>query len=766
MTARTLAATRPLAGSVLPFALPIGLSAYLLFSVQPMIGRLVLPIFGGAPAVWATMLFFFQATLLVGYLYGHLSVTRLGPAGPLVHLGLAGLAMVAMVIAPSDVAALRDQGIAPVLDLVRILVLVIGLPALVLTTTTPLVSGWFEVARARHAFDPYWLYALSNGGSLLALLAYPLLIEPRLGLADQRSTWGIGYAILVVLLAVAATRVLPLLRERAGADRPAPAPTPVAPGAAHVTASTDPATTAPISWGRRGRWLLLAAVPSGLLSAVTTFVATDLVSAPLLWVMPLAIYLLSFIIAFSPRGTGPIRLATLAAPAMLTLLWVPYGSAGGWPVVAIVVMEFAAFGIVATALHGRLALDRPDASHLTEFYLVLSAGGALASAFVALLAPLVFPGVWEYPILLVAGFVALALVVPAPRVARRAGRGLDFSPFLAGVTTRFGPYLVAAALLTVAMVLTGALAAEAAVRWLLVGGLILLVGARPWFLVVATAFVLALATFVLQPAVDFRARTFFGVTEVVPSPDGDLVLLMNGTTVHGSQATDPAKRGDPRAYYVRNGPVGDLFGRLEARTQGGPSDVGVVGLGAGAIAAYVHPEMSMTFFEIDPVVIQVATNPVYFTYLADAPRQPAIVEGDARLSLAAVPDGAYDLLIMDAFSSDSPPVHLFTTEAIADELRVLRDGGILGFHVSNRYYDLAPPIAAAVTEAGWTLLESTHEPGADREPGETPSRWLAAAADPDTIAALRADGWFDATIADRPFTDDYADLLRYLLLGN
>ncbi len=756
MTARTLAATRPLAGSVLPFALPIGLSAYLLFSVQPMIGRLVLPIFGGAPAVWATMLFFFQATLLVGYLYGHLSITRLGPAGPLVHLGLAALALAALVIAPTDVAVLRDQGIAPVLDLVRILLLVIGLPAFVLTTTTPLVSGWFEVARERHAADPYWLYALSNGGSLLALLAYPLVIEPRLGLADQRATWGIGYAVLVVLVALAATRVLPLLRERDRAGAPA---------AQAATAST-PAPTDAISWGRRGRWLLLAAVPSGLLSAVTTFVATDLVSAPLLWVLPLAIYLLSFIIAFSPRGGGPIRLATLAAPAMLTLLWVPYGSAGGWPVVAIVVMEFAAFGIVATALHGRLALDRPDPSHLTEFYLVLSAGGALASAFVALFAPLVFPGVWEYPILLVVGLVALALVVPARTVPRREGRGLDFRPFLDGVTARFGPYLVAAVLLTAAMVLTGALAAEAAVRWLLVGGLILLVGARPWFLAIATAFVLALATFVLQPPVDFRARTFFGVTEVVPSPDGDLILLMHGTTVHGSQSRDPMKQQDPRAYYVRNGPVGDLFARLEARTAGGPSDVAVVGLGAGAIAAYVRPEMAMTFFEIDPVVIRVATDPQYFTYLADAARSPRIVEGDARLSLAEAPDGAYDLLIMDAFSSDTPPVHLLTAEAVIDELRVLREGGILAFHVSNRYYDLAPPIAAAVTEAGWTLLESTHELGTAPEPGETPSRWLAAVADPDTVAALRADGWYDPAIADRPFTDDYADLLRYLLWGH
>jgi predicted methyltransferase len=755
MTARTLDLTRPLAATVLPFALPIGLSAFLLFSVQPLVGRLVLPIFGGAPAVWATMLCFFQAILLVGYLYGHLSVTRFGTAGPLIHLGLAALGVVALVASPTDIAGLRDEAAAPVLDLIRILALVIGLPALVLTTTTPLVSGWFEAARARHEVDPYWLYALSNGGSLLALLAYPLVIEPRLGLADQRGLWAVGYGLLVVLLAVAAVRVAPLLRARSSVA---------------VVATAVPAATASetegVTWARRGRWLLLAAVPSGLLSAVTTFVATDLVSAPLLWVLPLAIYLISFIIAFSPRGATPIRLATIAAPAMCTLLWVPYGSAGGWPVAAIVVMEFAAFGVLATALHGLLAADRPHPARLTEFYLVLSAGGALASAFVALLAPVIFPSVWEYPILIVAGLVALALVVPVPaRTPRPPGRrGLDFSPFVAGVRGRFGPYLVAAALLSVALLTTGALAAEAAIRWLLVGGLILLVGARPWFLAIATAFVLALATFVLQPPVDFRARSFFGVTEVLPSPDGELTLLMHGTTVHGSQSTDPAERGDPQAYYVTAGPLGDVFRASAATTEGRTSAVGVIGLGGGAAAAYIDPAMTMTFFEIDPVVIRVASDPRYFTFLADAPTEPVIVEGDARLSLVDVPDDAYDLLVMDAFSSDSPPVHLLTSEAIADQLRVTRDDGVIAFHVSNRYYDLAPPIAAAVTASGWTILEKSHAPGEVREPGETPSRWLAASADPDTIASLRAAGWGDTAIADRPFTDDYADLLRYLLL--
>jgi hypothetical protein len=762
MTARTIPLARPLLGSTLPFALPIGLSAFLLFSVEPLVGRLVLPVFGGTPAVWATVLFFFQGVLLVGYLYGHVSVTRLGTIGPPLHLVLAGLAIVALLVAPGRVTDLRAETIPPVLDLIRILLVLVGLPALVLTTTTPLVSGWFEASRSRSTDgDGYWLYALSNGGSLLALVAYPFLIEPRLPLTTQRGVWAVGYALLVVLLGVAASRALPALRARGAVDT---AEVPMLGAAPSGDGALATIATAGVDWRRRGRWLLLAAVPSGLLSAVTTFIATDLVSAPLLWVAPLAIYLASFIVAFSPRGGRWIGAAVALAPAMVTLLWVPYGSAGGWPVLAVLVMELAAFGVVAIALHGRLAQDRPDPSRLTEFYLTLSLGGALASAFVALFAPVVFPGVWEFPILLILALVGLALV--APRRERRpdTGKRLDFSPFVSGARARVGPYLVASAGLVAALVATHALATEAGVRWLLVGGLVLLVGARPWFLALATTFVLLLATFVLQPPAEFRDRSFFGLTEVLTSPDGRLTLLMNGTTVHGSQSTDPARARSPQSYYVRSGPVGDLFA-IAASPTGGDRQVGIAGLGGGALATYGDAATQMTFFEIDPVVIEVASDPRYFTYLSDSTRRPTIVEGDARLSFEHVDDGRFDLLMLDAFSSDSVPVHLLTAEAIADEIRITAPHGVIAFHVSNRYYDLTPAISAGVSEQGLTILEKFHTPGASPEPGETPSHWLAASRDPVVLERLRADGWSAVTAADRPFTDDYADLLRYLYLG-
>ncbi|MEK6721130.1 MAG: fused MFS/spermidine synthase [Chloroflexota bacterium] len=769
MTARAMSFARPILDTAVPFAVPIGLSAFLLFSVQPLVGRLMLPVFGGTPAVWATSLFFFQGVLLAGYVYGHLSVTRLGRWGPPLHVVLAVGALISLLAAPSEIGGARIDVIPPGLDLVRILFIVVGLPALVLTTTTPLVSGWFEAARHRSDGDPYWLYALSNGGSLLALLAYPLLIEPRLPLSTQRGLWALGYAALIVLLVGAAARALPAIRDRAAeraaereAAREAARTTGLAVGQARGTSTATSLTS--IAWRRRARWLLLAAVPSGLLSAVTTFIATDLVSAPLLWVAPLSIYLVSFVIAFSPRGGRWVGRAVRAAPAMVTLLWVPYGSAGGWPIVAILAMELAAFGIVATALHGRLAEDRPDPSRLTEFYLILALGGALASAFVALVAPAVFPGVWEYPLLLVGALAGLALVTTAPARRPGPGRGLNFSPFVHGVRGRMAPYGAAALALIAALLGTGSIAAEAGARWLLVGALVLALGARPWFLALTTAFVLGLATFVLQPPAVFRDRSFFGVTQVLVSRDGQLTLLMNGTTVHGSQATDPARHGIPLSYYAQSGPAGDLFA-IAGERRAEALNVGVAGLGGGALATYVDDSTTMTFFEIDPIVIAVASDARYFTYLGDAVNRPTIVEGDARRSLEREPDGRFDLLIMDAFSSDAVPVHLLTVEAIADERRTVTFDGILAFHISNRYYDLAPAIAAGVGTTGLTVLEKHHDPGIVREPGELPSRWLAATRSEATLDALRTAGWAPVRAADDAFTDNYADLLGYLYVA-
>jgi SAM-dependent methyltransferase len=744
--------------AALAFGGLIGWSAFLLFSVEPMIGRVVLPVFGGTPAVWATTLFFFQAVLLLGYLYGHLSVTRLGMRrGAVVHVGLITLAAGSMLIAPGRAADLRNAAIPEVLNLIAMLTLTIGLPAFVLTTTTPLVSAWYARSHAGAAGgDAYWLYALSNAGSLLALLAYPFVIEPRLGLSTQRGIWAVGFVAFGI--AIAACAAWANARATAVAARPS--------HDGDAVSATTATTSETIVWRRRLTWLLLAAVPSGLLNAVTTFIATDLVSAPLLWLVPLAIYLGTFIVAFSDRGRRLVPGAVVLAPAAVTLMWVPYGSAGGWPILPLVTLMYGGLAIVATALHGRLALDRPAPAHLTEFYLVISIGGALASAFVALVAPVVFPGVWEFPILLVLALVALAVgsVRPAigskPRVRPRGGP-IDLSPFFRGARWRFGPYAAAAAILGVFLVRESSLGAEAAVRWLLVGGLILLVGARPAFLAASTAFVLALAVLVLQPAAIFAGRSFFGVTQVLRPAGAPFTLLMNGTTLHGVQPTNPRQAPEPEAYYARPGPFGDIFRVLAS--DGQPHTVAVVGLGAGATAAYVRPGWSMTYFEIDPLVEAVASNPALFTYLSGATVRPNVVLGDARLSLQVVLDGSFDAIVVDAFSSDSVPTHLLTTEAMAQYARVVRPGGLILVHISNRYYDLAPAVVAAAADSGLTSLERIYVPAtADAVAGASITDAVVATTSPSARDSLVASGWVERKPAVRPMTDDLMDILRFL----
>ena len=761
---------RPRIATLAIYGSGIALSAFLLFSVEPLVGRLALPVFGGVPAAWATVLAFFQGVLLVGYLYGHLSVTRLGlRRGALVHVGVAVAALGLLLAAPADWTPLRDEAVPPALNLLAIIAVTVGPAAFLLTATTPLLSAWYAAVRDAEtpgAVDPYWLYALSNGASLVALLAYPLLIESMIGLAAQRVLWTAAIGAFVLVVAAAAWRVriaVPTAGGRAGAA---------------VEPAVAVGTGEPIGLRRRLRWFTLAAIPTGLLTAVTTFVATDLVSAPLLWVGPLAIYLATFVVAFSGRGTALVRWATVGAPAAATLLWVPLGSGGIWPLLPLVAVELGGYAVVAAALHGRLAADRPPAAHLTDFYLVIAFAGVVAGGFVALVAPVAFPDVWEYPLLVGMAVAALALTVePAARSVRGGPRprtsgttaAIDFGPFVAGAVARGGPYLVVAGLLGAALVATGPLAAEAGIRWLLVGGLVLLLGGVPRFFAVATAAVLVLAVIVLPPAPLVRDRSFFGVTTVLASSDGERLEILNGTTLHGVQYVDAARRLRPATYYVEDGPIGDVFRHLRAGRvadrRGGPS-IGIVGLGAGGLAAYAEAGDRWTFFEIDPVVVRMASDPTYFTYLRDMPAPTEVRVGDGRLELEAAAAASHDLLVLDAFSSDSIPVHLLTVEAIRDAMRTVTADGLLAVHVSNRYYDLAPAVAAAGRELGLASLRRIYAPTpAAGQMGATGSIWVVLARDGASLASLSAAGW-EPVRADgvAPITDDRPDVLRFLTI--
>jgi hypothetical protein len=726
---------------VLPFAAAITVSAFLLFSIQPLVGRLALPAFGGAPGTWAVILVTFQAALLAGYAYAHVSVRRLGRLGPPLHLGLVALAVGALLLAPDRLADVRDPGLAAPVDLLRLLALTIGLPAVALGATTPLLSGWLTAAApGRSTGDPYRLYALSNLGSFAGLVAYPFVVDPLLGLAAQRSLWTAGFVVLASLLVVAAG--IAWRSGRSGSETP----------------TSGPSSASP-PWGRRLRWVLLAAVPAGLLSAVTNFIATDLMAAPLLWVGPLGIYLLTLVAAFSGHlGRWPARLAW-AVPVAVAVLLVPYAAPVDWPVLPLLTVEWGGLALVAFVLHGRLAADRPPADRLTEFELLLAVGGVTGGAFVGLLAPVAFPDVWEYPILLVLALAALATTepelagLPDPRRA------------LGGMTRRMTAYLAVAGVLALALTLGRSVALAEASTWLLVGALVVAVAGDARVAAVVAALILAIPVLAPEPAL-LRDRSFFAVSEVVRflPLDGrpEQTVLYHGTTVHGVQSTDPVAAREPTAYFVRTGPLGDVMARLEERVASGRR-VTVVGLGAGTIAAYAGPDDQYRFVEVDPLVVDIARDPSLFTYLSGAPTTVQVELDDGRLAIERMPDAGLDLLVLDAFASDVIPAHLLTVEALAEDDRVIAPTGLLAAQVSSRTYDLAPVIAAGLEPTGRTVLWIRYAP-TDEEAaaGAIASEWVVAVDGEEDAAWFEDRGWQRVEPDDRPLTDDRADTLRLL----
>lgn len=727
---------------ILPFAAAITASAFLLFSIQPLVGRLALPAFGGAPGTWAVILATFQAALLAGYAYAHLSVRRFGRLGPPIHLGLITLAIGALLLAPERLVDVRDTGLPAPIDLLRLLALTIGLPAVALGATTPLLSAWSAATAApgRSAGDPYRLYALSNLGSFAGLVAYPFVVDPLLGLATQRSLWTAGFVVLALVLVVAAS-----IAWRSGR------------GDADARAS-GPRSAAP-SRIRRIRWVLLAAVPAGLLSAVTNFIATDLMAAPLLWVGPLGIYLLTLVAAFSGRlGSWPGRLAW-TAPVAVAVLVVPYAAPVDWPVLPLLAVEWGGLALIALVLHGRLAADRPPPDRLTEFELLLAVGGVTGGAFVGLLAPVAFPDVWEYPILLVLALAAVAATEPGLAGLPDPRRALG------GLTRRMTAYLAVAGILAVALTLGRSVALAEASTWLLVGALVVAVAGDPRVAMVVTAVVLAVPVLAPEPAL-LRDRSFFAVSEVVRflPDDGrpEQTVLYHGTTVHGVQSTDPEAGREPTAYFVRSGPLGDIMARLEERVAGGRR-VTVIGLGAGTIAAYAGPGDQYRFVEVDPLVIDIARDPALFTYLSGAPTTIQVELDDGRLAIERTADASVDLLVLDAFASDVIPAHLLTVEALAEDDRVVAPTGLLAAQVSSRAYDLAPVIAAGLEPTGRTVLRVRHAP-TDQEAaaGAIASEWVVAVDGADDAAWFEARGWQRVEPDERPLTDDRSDTLRLL----
>jgi hypothetical protein len=717
------------------------LSALLLFAVQPMFTKMVLPQLGGAPTVWSVAMVFFQAALLVGYAYAHLVVRRLPLGlGALVHLGVLAAAAATLPIAIAHgFGAPPTTGIAP--WLIALFAASIGLPFAALAASAPLLQGWFAASGHAQARNPYVLYAASNLGSFAALIAYPFVIEPFLTLKEQAQIWSAGFALLAVLVAVASLLVA---RQPSFEARNAPA-------AAALAAARS----------ARLIWAALAAIPVGLVIAVTSYITTDIASAPFLWVLPLALYLLTFVAVFRDPPWRPQDTVGRLVPIPIAVLAISLlgGERQFWVVVTVV--NLVAFFLLALLCHGELYRRRPVPALLTEFYLCMSLGGVLGGVFAALIAPQIFTLVYEYPILV----VAACLVLPGMFAGNRQR-----------VVREIGPVFALAVLAILAWFLLDVrLPGSAAYPFqiMLVGlaGLMLLQRARPQRFLALTALGFVL-TGLWQPGFNRVevVRSFFGVNQVIDTADGRFRLLYHGTTVHGAERTadiGPAATASPEpiTYFYHGGPYSESIEAVRA-ARGGLSRVAVAGLGTGSLACYKRDNEKWTFFEIDSAVVQIARDPRFFTYISACAPDLPVVLGDARLTLTASAQ-QYDLIILDAFSSDAIPVHLLTREALSGYLARLETGGVVVVHISNRYMELGGVVAAMAAAEGLVAYRKD-----DDRPAPVPFDYKANASIV-VLARRRGDlgdlpdrpGWGELkpTPGVTAWTDDYSNVLGAIL---
>jgi hypothetical protein len=733
------------------FAAALLVASTLLFLVQPMFAKMVLPMLGGTPAVWNTCVVFFEAALLLGYGYSHLSTARLGvKRQALLHAVLALLPLPLLPIAVARGWTPPTAG-SPIPWLLALMAVSVGLPFFVVSTTAPLLQKWFSTTRHPSASDPYFLYAASNFGSIVALLAYPFLLEPWLSLRAQSTLWSFAYLALVLLVWTCAVITWRSARE------PRPEPVPVS-----VSVSV---LSPPPSWSRRLRWIALAAVPSSMMLGVTTYFSTDIAAVPLLWIIPLVLYLVTFILAFGSRSA---RLRTLFGRAMpvlvLALMLALAPKPSPWYLIPGHLLVFFA---VAMVCHLELSATRPQISHLTEFYLWLSVGGLLGGLFNSLLAPLLFTGIAEYPIAL---FVACALR-PRPEatagVAAEAGdAGAEASAQRRRAWVRVA--LIAAwgagAVLLAPRIDTDSPALVMVAMMAVPAALALTLAAQPRpFAAAVGALLVAGAVSGSSSALEYAERTFFGVYRVKLADGGRFRFLFHGTTVHGQQALG-ADSGEPLSYYHRGSPIAQVFDATEHRFAAG--HVGVIGLGTGTLAVYAQPDQQWTYYEIDPVVTRIAEDRRFFTYLAASRAPYTVVSGDARLALAHPQPRPFDVLVIDAFSSDAIPVHLMTREALELYRRVLSAQGVIAFHISNRNLRLRPVFGRLARELGMVGLSQfkgvTDE---EEQQGMRATEWVALAGSREALGELEGDArWQPLGDGDGAplWTDDFSNIVRVL----
>ncbi|UFX47429.1 fused MFS/spermidine synthase [Bradyrhizobium sp. 41S5] len=722
----------------------IFVSALLLFSVQPLFTKMVLPRLGGSPAVWSVAMVFFQSLLLGGYAYAHLLMKLNSRVVPIVvHLVVLVVALLTLPLSiRSGWGEPPTSGYA--VWLLGLFAVSIGLPFFALAANNPLLQAWFVRTGHPNGPDPYFLYASSNIGSFLALLSYPVLLEPMFTLRTQNLIWTGGYGLLIVLIASCGVLLLrspayAAARDVQGDDANAPAP----------------------SWSLRARWIFLAAVPSGLLIAVTAHISTDVAAAPLLWVLPLSLYLLTWVLVFQSRPLLAHKWMLLAQPLAIAGVVILLAVGGEQNLLLTLGGHQLCFFIIAMACHGELARTRPAAKYLTGFYVALSFGGMVGGLFAGLIAPFTFSWIAEYPILL-----ALAALCRPPGGAERLPRWSAW----------YWPLL---AVLAVALIAPSYSAGDI-FNWFddhrvwVIGAvgvlsalLALALNANRWK-IFATV-VVALVVLRAYPSDDGRVetvRSFFGVHKIVVTPNGQYHVLMHGTTIHGAErfknddGTPVTGKPEPISYYHKDGGIGQAITAMRER-KGAPLKVAVIGLGSGTLTCASAPGEDWRFFEIDQSMVDTARDPKYFTYIQSCEPNLKPVIGDARLTFAKEPDGVYDLIIVDAYSSDAIPIHLATEEAMAIYKEKLAPQGAVVMHVSNRHLELASVvvgIADANDMKSWVYSEDS---GRDNEYIFSTSVVVSAREDADVGKLASSDVWTETDANEKQWvwTDDYSNVL-------
>jgi hypothetical protein len=730
------------------FAAAVFTSALLLFAVQPIFTRMVLPRLGGSPSVWSVAMVFFQTMLFAGYAYPHILMRAVRPpVAVAIHVSLLIAAGLTLPLSIAD-----GWGDPPAhwtaLWLIGVFVSSIGLPFFALAANNPLLQAWFVRTGHPAGRDPYFLYAASNVGSFLALLSYPFVLEPALSLRQHNLLWCVGYGVLIVLIVGCGYL---LWRSPMRTDL-----------AERVNAPASPSPT----WPMLGRWAFLAAVPSGLLVAVTAYLSTDVAAAPLLWVIPLSLYLLTWVLAFQPRPLLPHRWMLAAQPfAIVSIVVLLAYNGGDWLTNMLLINlggHLLGFLVIAMAAHGELARLRPSAEHLTTFYLALSAGGMVGGLFAGLIAPMVFSWIAEYPILLVLAALCRPItgfqLRRSDRISWALAVVLALVLLLPGLVFGWMPHDEIAVAVDIAIVVV-ALASLILMR-------------QP----VKSAFVIAVAAAMIRlyPGDEARTQTmrsFFGVHKIYDTPDGKYRVLMHGTTIHGAQKlTDDDGRPltgkpQPLTYYHANSPMAAVIRAVRSRKE--RIRVAVIGLGSGSLACYFESGDEWRFFEIDPVVVDMARDHPRFDFMrACAPDAPIVV-GDARLMLAREPEHYYDLIIIDAYSSDAIPVHLATREAMAIYRSRLKPDGIITMHISNLYLalgDVAVGIAAANGMKTW-IYDDAEEEESDKEYMYS-SDVAISANNIEDIGKLALDkNWHltELATAQRVWTDDYSNIIHAMV---